>query len=136
MTPELLALTIATLLQVFQFFLMAVPTNIELKPGKTLSPRDRDRMNGEIQDLVSPRTARLIRAWENHFESLLLFAIACLVITFSDQTTMYTVGFSYLYVLARLFYIPAYAFGWVPWRSLFWMVGFFSIAAMLFAALI
>ncbi|KMW58450.1 inner membrane protein [Candidatus Rhodobacter oscarellae] len=136
MTPELTALTLAALLQVGQFFLMAVPTNVELAPGKTLSPRDRDRLGGDIQDQVSARTARLIRAWENHFESLALFTIAVLVISLSDQSTGFTAACAWVYLAARVAYIPAYAFGLVPWRSLIWFAGFGATALMLLAALL
>ncbi|WP_299546590.1 MAPEG family protein [uncultured Tateyamaria sp.] len=136
MTPELTALTLAALLQVLQFYLMALPTNIELPQGKTLSPRDRNRMGGDIQDQVSDKTARLIRAWNNHFESLALFTIACVVITLSDQSTSLTAVCAWTYLIARILYIPAYYFGLIPWRSLIWFTGFTATTLMLIAALI
>ncbi|MDG1803357.1 MAG: MAPEG family protein, partial [Paracoccaceae bacterium] len=40
MTPELIALTLAALLQAVQFALMAIPANMELGVGRTMSPRD------------------------------------------------------------------------------------------------
>ncbi len=136
MTPELTALTLAALLQVVQFGLMAVPANIELGTGKTLSPRDPERLGGSLQDLVSPKTSRLFRAMNNHFEALILFTIAVTVITLSDQSTPTTQTGAWTYLGARILYIPAYAFGWVPWRSLIWAVGFFATIIMLIAALI
>ena len=42
MTPELTALTLAALLQVVQYGLYAVPANLELGPGYTMSARDRE----------------------------------------------------------------------------------------------
>ena len=86
MTPELTALTLAALLQVIQFALMAVPANLELGQGKTMSPRDRDRLGGSIEDMLSTRTARLYRAMSNHFEGLILFTIACVVVTLADKS--------------------------------------------------
>jgi len=136
MTPELTALTLAALLQVIQFALMAIPANLELGTGKTLSPRDPERLGGSMQDLVSVETSRLIRAMNNHFEALILFTIAVLVITLSDQSTAVTQTAAWTYLAARVLYIPAYAFGWVPWRSLIWAVGFFATVTMLIAALI
>jgi uncharacterized MAPEG superfamily protein len=136
MTPELTALTLAALLQTAQFYLMAVPTNLELSPGKTLSPRDPARLGGDIRTLVSPKTGRLIRAWDNHFESLALFTIACLVITLTDQSTPFTAACAYIYVAARALYIPAYYFGLVPWRSLIWFTAFTATTLMLLAALL
>ncbi|WP_299698612.1 MAPEG family protein [uncultured Tateyamaria sp.] len=135
MTPELTALALAALLQVLQFALMAVPTNIELPQGKTLSPRDRNRLGGDIQDQVSDRTARLIRAWENHFESLALFTIAVMVVSLADANTGFTAACAWTYLAARILYIPAYYFGLTPWRSLIWFVGFLSAPFMLIAAL-
>ena len=136
MTPELTALTLAALLQVVQFVLMAVPANRELGQGKTLGPRDRDRLGGDLQDMVSPRTARLFRALNNHFEGLILFSIACVVVTLGDQSTPFTAACAWTYLAARILYVPAYAFGWTPWRSVIWSVGFVATVLMLGAALI
>ncbi|MEL6619287.1 MAG: MAPEG family protein [Pseudomonadota bacterium] len=136
MTPELTALALAALLQVVQFCLMAIPTNMELSPGKTLSPRDRTRLGGNLQDQVSDRTARLIRAWENHFESLALFTIAVLVVSLAQANTGFTAICAWTYLIARTLYIPAYYFGLTPWRSLIWMVGFLAAPLMLVATLI
>ncbi len=136
MTPELTALTLAALLQVVQYVLMAVPANLELGPGKTMSPRDRSRMGGDIQDLLSDKTARLLRALNNHFEGLILFTIACLVITLTDQSTQLTQTAAFTYLAARILYIPAYYLGLRPWRSLIWAVGFVATIVMLLAALI
>ena len=136
MTPELTALACAALLQVVQFFLMAIPTNVELPQGKTLSPRDRARLGGSIQDQVSDRTARLIRAWENHFESLALFTIAVVVVTLAEASTGLTQTCAWIYLGARIAYIPAYYFGLVPWRSLIWFTGFLMAPVMLVSALL
>ncbi|MFL4468629.1 MAPEG family protein [Tateyamaria armeniaca] len=136
MTPELTALTLAALLQVVQFVLMAVPANLELGQGKTLSPRDRDRLGGSLEDMLSTRTARLYRALDNHFEGLILFSIACVVVTLGEKSGTFTTICAYIYLIARIAYIPAYAFGWSPWRSYIWMTGFSATTAMLIAALI
>ena len=136
MTPELTALTLAALLQVVQFALMAIPANLELGPGKTLSPRDPDRLGKPLMDQVSPKTSRLFRALNNHFEGLILFTIAVVVITLSDQSTPVTQTCAWAYLAARVLYVPAYAFGWVPWRSLIWFAGFGATVTMLLAALI
>ena len=136
MTPELLALTLAALLQVVQIALMAVPANMELGRGKTHSPRDPDRLGAPLEQQVSLRTGRLWRAMNNHFEGLILFTIAVLIVTLTDQQTALTGICAATYLLARILYIPAYAFGWVPWRSLFWLIGLIATTLMLIAALI
>ncbi|WP_208348060.1 MAPEG family protein [Pseudaestuariivita rosea] len=131
MTPELTVLALAGLLQVIQFVLMAVPTNMEIGTRKTMGSRDDD-----IKKDVSPRTGRLIRAMNNHFEALILFTIAVVVVTLANQSSPVTVTCAWVYLAARILYIPAYAFGWAPWRSLIWCVGMASTVIILVDALI
>ncbi|WP_224825388.1 MAPEG family protein [Cognatishimia sp. MH4019] len=136
MTPELTVLALAGLLQMLQFVLMAVPANLELGPAKTGSPRDADRMEKPLMDQLSTRTARLYRALNNHFEALILFTLAVVVVTLSDSGTQFTAACAYAYLAARILYIPAYAFGWVPWRSLIFAVGWAASGLMIMAALL
>ncbi|WP_101065626.1 MAPEG family protein [Roseovarius salinarum] len=131
MTPELTVLALAALLQVVQYVLLSVPANLELGPGKTLSPRDPERLGRPLTEQVSVRTGRLYRALNNHFEALVLFTIACVVVTLSGQSTGFTAGCAWTYLGARVLYVPAYAFGWVPWRSVIWAVGFLATVLML-----
>jgi uncharacterized MAPEG superfamily protein len=72
----------------------------------------------------------------NHFEALILFTIAVVVVTLGAQSTPFTAACAWIYLVARVLYVPAYAFGWVPWRSLIWFVGFAATLAMILAALI
>ncbi len=136
MTPELTALALALLLQAVQFCLMAIPANLELGAGKTASPRDRDRLGGGLEDQLSTRTARLYRALNNHFEALILFTIAVVVVELSGANSALTAACAWAYLGARVLYIPAYAFGWAPWRSLIWFVGFLATIAMVVIALL
>lgn len=136
MTPELTVLALAGLLQMVQFVLMAVPANLELGTTKTMSPRDADRMKKPMVEQLSTRTARIYRAMNNHFEALILFTLAVLVVTLSDSNSTLTATCAYAYLAARLLYIPAYAFGWVPWRSVFFAVGWLASGAMILAALL
>ncbi len=131
MTPELTALTLAALLQVIQFALYAIPANMELTPGYTMSARDR-----EPSRALSERTARLGRAFDNHFQGLILFAIAAIVIHTTGQSGTFTALCAWVYLIARIAYIPAYAYGWTPARSFIWFAGFLATFFMLLAALI
>jgi uncharacterized MAPEG superfamily protein len=131
MTPELTALTLATLLQAVQYLLYALPANLELGPRYTSGTRD-----GPPPKALSPRTARLGRALQNHFEGLILFGIAVTVITLSNQSSPLTAACAYLYLAARILYIPAYAYGLNPWRSLIWGLGFISTLVILGVALL
>lgn len=131
MTPELLALALAALLQMAQFALYAVPANLEVGTGYTMGTRDKPPKRE-----MSERTARLGRAFDNHIENLLLFAIAVLVIQLSGQNTSLTAACAWIYLGARVLYIPAYALGLTPWRSVVWFLGFLATLVMLLAALV
>lgn len=136
MNSELTILIYAALLQCIQFALMAVPANMELGTGKTASPRDLDRLGKPMIELLSVKTARLARAMSNHFEALILFGIAITVVSLSDQTNAITTACAWTYLGARILYIPAYYFGWTPWRSIIWFVGFLSTLVILITALL
>lgn len=136
MTPELTVLALAGLLQGLQFALMAIPANLELGPGKTLSPRDPNRLGKPLAEQVSVKTSRLFRALNNHFEALILFTLAVAVISLADKGTGFSAICAWAYLGARILYIPAYYFGLVPWRSLIWFVGFSATMLMLLSALI
>lgn len=130
MTPELTALTLAALLQAVQFILFAVPANLELGTRYTGGSRDY-----APDKPMSKRTARLQRALNNHFEGLILFGIAATVISVSGQSSALTAFCGYAYLIARILYIPAYAYGLNPWRSLIWAIGFLSTLIILMVAL-
>ncbi len=136
MAPELTVLALAGLLQVVQYTLMSVTANLELGTAKTASPRDPQRLGKPLMEQVSPRTGRIYRALDNHFEGLIMFTLAVVVVTLSDQTTLFTATCAWIYLGARIVYVPAYAFGWSPWRSLIWGIGFLATVAMLVAALL
>ena len=129
MTPELLVLVLALLLQVVQYVLLSVTANLQLGTRYTTSPRDEHKPLTGIP-------ARLERALQNHFEALTLFTPAVLIVTLSGQSTPLTAACAFAYLGARVLYIPAYAYGWVPGRSIIWAVGFFATIAMLIAALL
>ncbi|MEO9629078.1 MAG: MAPEG family protein [Sulfitobacter sp.] len=131
MSVELTVLTLAALLQGLQFVLYAVPANREIGPGYTMSARDR-----EPSRKLSDRTARLGRALDNHFEGLILFGIAVGVVEMSAQNTAFTAACAWVYLIARVLYVPAYALGLRPHRSLIWVIGFAATMLMLLAALI
>ena len=131
MTAELTALALAGLLQTVQFGLFAIPANVELGTRYTSSPRDTPPPRP-----LSTVTARLHRALNNHFEGLILFTLAVVVVTLGDQSTPVTRIAAWTYLGARLLYVPAYAFGWRPWRSAIWGVGFFATLTMILASLI
>lgn len=129
MTYELTILTLAALLQAVQFFLYSALAQSQVGTKAALGPRDTTLE-------LTGTAGRLKRAMNNHFEGLIFFTIAALVITVSDQSTTTTQTAATLYLIARVLYVPAYAFGWTPWRTVIWIAGFAATLAMLIAALI
>lgn len=136
MTTELTILTYAALLQVVQFGLMSVSANLDVGPAKTMSARDPARLGKPVAELLSEKPGRLFRAFNNHFEGLIMFTIAVVVVTLGDQSTSVTITAAWVYLIARILYIPAYYFGLAPWRSFIWFAGFGATVTMLGAALI
>ncbi len=131
MTPELTTLALAGLLQAAIFVPFSVRANLELGTGYTTSPRDR-APSRPLTDL----TGRLQRTMINHFEGLILFTLAVVVVTLGNQSTPVTQSAAYIYLAARLLYIPAYLLGWKPWRSAIWCIGFAATMVMIAATLI
>ncbi|GHG88777.1 MAPEG family protein [Pseudodonghicola xiamenensis] len=129
MTPELTALTLAALLQVVQIGLFSASAQKQVGGAYAASPRD------EAKQLTGT-AGRLQRALDNHFEGLALFTIAAVVITLSGQSSPLTAACAWVYLGARILYIPAYARGWAPGRSIIWAAGFLATIVMLLAALI
>ena len=83
----------------------------------------------------SPLTGRLRRAVNNHFEAMALFTIAVVALSVSGKGGTLTHVCAWIYLAARIVYIPAYAYGWSPWRSVIFGVGATATLVMLLAAL-
>jgi uncharacterized MAPEG superfamily protein len=134
--PEARVLTLAGLLQAVQYVLMAVPANLELGTVKTLSPRDPARLVKPLMEQVSPVTGRLHRALTNHFEGLALFTLAVVALALTGKASGFTLACAWTYLAARVLYVPAYALGLVPWRSVVWFAGWLATLAMMLAAVL
>ncbi|WP_116598315.1 MAPEG family protein [Primorskyibacter marinus] len=129
MTPELTALTLAALLQVVHFLIYSISAQKQVGRKYAASPRDEPRQ-------LTGFAGRAQRAMNNHFEGLILFSIACLVVTYADKGGKLTALCALAYLAARLLYIPAYLLGWTPWRSLIWFIGFVATTLMLVLTLL
>lgn len=128
MTPELAALALAALLQSVQIALAGAAMNRDVGVEWNAGPRDTPAD-------FSPLTGRLRRATANHFEGLISFTIAVLVVTLSGSASALTAACAWLYLAARILYVPAYAFGWTPWRSVIFSIGYGATLVMILAAL-
>jgi uncharacterized MAPEG superfamily protein len=128
MAIELQILGYAALLQFVQFVLMAVPVNMQLGTGYTGGPRDE-------QKEASGVPGRLKRAMDNHFEGLILFTIAVLVVVVGNVGNGLTENCAWAYLIARIIYVPAYASGIPMLRSAIWSVGSIATLIMIVTAL-
>lgn len=128
MPVELKVLGYAALLQFVQFILMAIPVNLQLGVAYTGGNRDEQKQATGVP-------GRLKRALDNHFEGLVLFTIAVIVVVLGDAGSPLTEKCAWAYLWARILYVPAYASGIYLVRSLIWSVGFVATAIMLVAAL-
>jgi uncharacterized MAPEG superfamily protein len=128
MDAEVAALTAAALVQIVQVGIAGYYANSSLGVDYMMGPRDEQRPR-------PGRTGRASRAVSNHVDNLLLFAVAVVVVILSDEDTWWTGFLAWVYVLARVAYVPAYIQGWVPWRSVLWGIGLVATLLMLLAAI-
>jgi uncharacterized MAPEG superfamily protein len=121
---ELQVLGLAALLQVLQMVLMAIFVNLQLGVRYTAGSRD---------DPKTPTgtAGRLMRAYNNHFEALVLFTIAVLVIVIGDRSNPTTEACAWVYLVARLLYVPAYLSEIFMLRSAVWAVSFLATIVLL-----
>jgi uncharacterized MAPEG superfamily protein len=129
MPIEVRVLGYAALLQFLQVIVYAIPANLQLGPSYTAGPRDEPRA---VQGLAG----RLQRALNNHFEGLILFTIAVVVVVLGNASSALTQNAAWAYLAARVLYVPAYASGVYLLRSLIWAVGFFATLAMIVVAVL
>ena len=128
-SPELTALGLAAMLQAIQIGLAAWSMHRDGMDKWNAGPRD-------SEPAFSPLTGRLRRAVNNHFEALAFFTIAVVLVQFTQSNGTLTALCAWAYLLARVIYIPAYAFGWSPGRSLIFGAGFLATMLMILTALV
>lgn len=129
MTAELYALVCAVLVQLGSIVTAGMVMNAQLGFAANAGPRD------QLPEM-SPLLGRLRRAVNNGFEGLALFAPAALIIALTGQSSTLTAIAAWVYVLARIAYIPAYAFPRGRLRSLIWGIGMLATLTLLVSALI
>jgi uncharacterized MAPEG superfamily protein len=128
-STELTVLALAAILQAVQIVLAAWGMNRDMGVAWNAGPRDTDPE-------FSALTGRLRRAVDNHFEALAFFTIAVVLVTLSGSAGPPTAACAWVYLAARILYVPAYAFGWSPWRSAIFGVGATATGAMILVALL
>ncbi len=93
-----------------------------------LSSRDETRT-------VSGMNGRLKRALDNSVVAMVLFAPAILILVMTQSTSAQTLLLAKAFLIARIIYLPAYAFKLTGLRTLAWALGFLSTIFLYFWAL-
>lgn len=129
MTPELLALALVAVEHAVLVFWSQKLLTRDVGMEGNAGPRD------DLPPLAED-TMRLRRALANHTENFPLFIGAVVCVLLSDSASWFTALCAAIYVVARGLYIPAYKYGWAPWRSMIFSAGFLATAAMYVAAVL
>ncbi|MBB3771726.1 putative MAPEG superfamily protein [Angulomicrobium tetraedrale] len=129
MTTELTLLGWSLVLALFQVMLTAMFRNRETGTTYNAGPRD------EPGPPVGVMTGRLRRAQANLLETLPLFATGVLIAHVAGREGALTFWGAWLYLAARIAYVPAYALGVAYLRSAIWMVSMAGLVMILAAIL-
>lgn len=129
MTTELTLLAWTLVLALVQILLPSTLRTQETGARYNMSARD------GAAPPARPVTARLQRAQANLFETLPLFAAAVLIAHVSGTQGSLTLWGCWLYLLARVVYVPLYAAGIPVLRTLVWLVSLAGLAMILYALL-
>ena len=130
MTTELTLLGWTLVLAIIQILLPATMRTLET--GAAYNASARDQPSPVPEDKV---TGRLIRAQHNLFETLPLFAAAVLIAHVAGREGTLTLWGAWMYLGARVAYVPLYALGIPIIRSLVWTVSLLGLILVLWAIL-
>ncbi|WP_460272533.1 MAPEG family protein [Celeribacter sp. ULVN23_4] len=128
MTPELAALAVTA------FIHLAAVAWSQKALEKDIGRKGNTGTREGLDEKLSEHTKRLRRALANHTENIGLFIIAVVLVQLTESNSVFTAICAWLYVAMRALYLPAYAFGWVPWRSLIFTGGLLFTFAMIVAS--
>lgn len=80
---------------------------------------------------LNPLAGRLLRAQENYQETLAVAVIALLGVVVADKTSDLTAAAAWVWLGARVIYLPLYASGVPKVRTLVWAIGTLAILTVL-----
>ncbi len=121
MTEELRIAVYAAVLGLFQLLLaawapMSTPGYMKWNAGPRDTPFE-----------IGPVPGRLKRAFENFMETYVFFAVIAIALTVAHRSDDLSVWGARLYLIARVVYIPCYAFAVTYVRSFVWVVSLVGI---------
>lgn len=132
MTQELWVLVGAAVLGLIMVLLPPVAAGASKGIGYfqwNAGPRDQPFDTGPAAD-------RLRRALNNFMETFVFFAVIVLALAFAQKSSNLSVWGAWLYIVARILYVPCYAFGITYVRSLVWGASLAGILMCLYTLLI
>ncbi|MDW3225102.1 MAG: MAPEG family protein [Paracoccaceae bacterium] len=125
---EIQILALYGLLVIATLILQATGALTQLGMGYLLGSRDEGRT-------VSGIASRLERALNNSVTAMVLFAPAVLLHIIAGTTSNQTLLAAQAFLIARIIYLPAYAFGITGVRSLAWTIGIVATITLYLLAL-
>ena len=129
MTIELTLLAWTLVLALVQIGLAGMLRTQETGTAYNVGPRD------QPGPPTRPITGRVQRAQANLFETLPLFIAAVLIAHVADRDGALTLWGCWMYLIARIVYLPLYAFGIPVARTLVFLVGTTGLGLVLAAIL-
>ncbi|GBD56578.1 MAPEG family protein [Gluconobacter wancherniae] len=129
MSTGLIWLGCTLFLALAQIFLAAAAKRQQDSTSWAMGNRD-----GELPHYTGV-AARLSRAQQNLFETLPIFIGAVLLAHVSGHDGRMVAWGAGLYFWARVLYVPAYAYGWGPRRTMIWFVSILGLL-LVFAGLL
>ena len=125
MTTELTMLALSIVLGLVQITMAAQASTRQRGADWNVGPRD------EALPPLTGTAGRLDRAMRNFLETFPLFAAAVLIASLAGQHNWMTEWGAILYFVARVAYVPLYAYGVRVVRSLAWSVATLGILLIL-----
>lgn len=125
MSTELSILAWTLVLALIQVLLPSVVRTRETGIGYEAGPRDQP---GPPQRKI---TGRLFRAQANLFETFPIFAAAILIVHVAGRENVLSVYGAWIYLVARVVYVPLYAAGIPFLRSVAWVASVVGILLVL-----
>lgn len=125
---ETTILALYGLLVLLTLVLQATGALSQLGMGYLMSARDDPKT-------ASGMAARLDRALGNSITAMALFAPAILLLIATNQTNNASLLAATVFLIARVIYLPCYAFGLVGARTLAWAAGFVATVSLYLLAL-
>lgn len=125
MTTELLVLALGAILLLVHVLLAGHFRTRQYGTAWNMGARD------ESMPPLDPVPARLLRAQANYLETFPVAIVALLGVVLAGKTSDLTAAAAWIWLAARVVYLPLHGAGVPKWRTLVWAVGTLAIVVVL-----